>query len=161
MVLEKLEAKSNLVITWETLPTNFILEDEPVESTAQPLIAGALRESLELIGYIKSNMLIASNLGICATVNDNFAIKAPDWVYVNSILPNGSDRRSYTPNLEGAIPQVVMEFLSETDEKEYSAKPTYPLGKWYFYEQILAVPTYVIFDSEAGNLEVYNLQLRG
>ncbi len=52
---EKSEQKSNLVITWEALPTNFILEDEPVESTAQPLIAGALRESLELIGYITTD----------------------------------------------------------------------------------------------------------
>jgi len=154
---EKSEQKSNLVITWEALPTNFILEDEPVESTAQPLIAGALRESLELIGYIQPTMLITSNLGICATVNDNFAIEAPDWFYVNSVLPNASDRRSHTPNLEGEIPQIVMEFLSETDGKEYSAKPTFPPGKWYFYEQILAVPIYVIFDPEAGNLEVYNL----
>lgn len=151
--------QSKVVITWEALPANFVLEEEPVESTAQPLIAGALRESLELIGYIQPTMLIASNLGICATMNNNLVIKAPDWLYVRTVVPLTivKDRRSYTPHLEGEVPQVVMEFLSETDGKEYSAKPTYPPGKWYFYEQILRVPTYITFDSVDGYLEVYSL----
>lgn len=30
-------------ITWEKLPADFILPDEPVESTLQPLLAAALR----------------------------------------------------------------------------------------------------------------------
>jgi len=153
------EKQSKVVITWEALPANFVLEEEPVESTAQPLIAGVLRESLELVGYIQPTMLIASNLGICATMNDDLVIKAPDWLYVRSVVPltRITDRRSYTPHLEGEVPLVVMEFLSETDGKEYSAKPTYPPGKWYFYEQILRVPTYITFDPEDGDLEVYNL----
>jgi hypothetical protein len=54
-----------LTVTWEKLPDGYKLEEEPVENTGQPLIAGALREPLELIGYIKPEMLIASNLGIC------------------------------------------------------------------------------------------------
>lgn len=149
-----------LTITWEKLPDDFILEEEPVESTAQPLIAGALRESLELTDYIQPNMLIASNLGICATMNGNLVIKAPDWFFVKNALPlvDESDRRSYTPNLEGEIPQVVMEFLSETDGKEYSARRTFPPGKWFFYEQILQVPNYVIFDPRDGSLEVHRLE---
>ncbi len=162
------EQKSRLTITWEKLPEDFILEEEPVENTAQPLIAGALRESLELIGYIQANMLIASNLGICATMNGNLVIKAPDWFFVKTVLPLAEDsvceagtqaeRRSYTPNLEGEIPQVVMEFLSETDGKEYSARRTFPPGKWFFYEQILQVPTYVLFAPADGSLEVHRLQ---
>ena len=155
-----MQQKSTLTITWDALPEDFILEEEPVENTAQPLIAGALRESLELIGYIQPTMLIASNLGICATINGNLVIKAPDWFYVKTILPlpDATDRRSYTPNLEGKIPLVVMEFLSESDGKEYSAKQGFPPGKWFFYEKILQVPTYVIFDSADGYLEVYILQ---
>ncbi len=41
------EAKSSieLVISWEALPADFHLEDEPVENTGQPLLAGALRET--------------------------------------------------------------------------------------------------------------------
>jgi hypothetical protein len=51
-----------------------------------------------------------------------------------------------------------MEFLSETEAGEYSAKSTHPYGKFYFYEQILKVPTYVIFDPATALLEVYELQ---
>jgi Uma2 family endonuclease len=151
---------ATLTVTWEKLPDDFQLEEQPVENTGQPLIAGALREILELMGYIKPEMLIASNFGLCATVNSELIIKAPDWVYVPSVLPiePGKDRKSYTPQLEGEIPSVVMEFLSETDGGEYSVKRTYPPGKWFFYEQILQVPTYVIFDPAAGLLEVYRLQ---
>lgn len=94
-----------LIVTWEKLPDDFHLEEKPVENTGQPLIAGALREILELRGAIGPLMLIASNFGICATVNGELVIKAPDWVYVPSVLPAESrrDRKSYTPNLEGEI----------------------------------------------------------
>ncbi|OCR02765.1 hypothetical protein BCD67_18040 [Oscillatoriales cyanobacterium USR001] len=149
-----------LKITWEKLPDNYKLEEEPVDNTGQPLIAGALRETLELIGFIKPEMLIASNLGLCATVDGQLVIKAPDWVYVSSVEPLAvaKARRSYTPNLEGEVPEIVMEFLSETEGGEYSVKRTYPPGKWFFYEQILKVKTYVIFEPEGGLLEVYRLQ---
>lgn len=147
-------------ITWEKLPDDYKLEEEPVDNNGQPLIAGALRETLELIGFIKPEMLIASNFGLCATIDEQLVIKAPDWVYVPSVEPLAvaKVRRSYTPNLEGEVPQVVMEFLSETEGGEYSVKRTYPPGKWFFYEQILKVKTYVIFEPEAGLLEVYRLQ---
>lgn len=149
-----------LKITWEKLPDDFQLEEKPVENTGQPLIAGALRESLELVGFIKPEMLIASNFGLCATVNDELVIKAPDWVYIPSVQPieTGVDRKSYTPNLEGGIPLIVMEFLSDTEGGEYSVKRTFPPGKWFFYERILQVPIYVIFDPSTGLLEVYRSQ---
>ncbi len=34
---------------------------------------------------------------------------------------------------------------------------TTPIGKWYFYEEILKVPNYVIFEPDSGLLEVYRL----
>ncbi len=37
---------------WEKLPDDFILPDEPVDNNLQPLLAAALRESLELAGLI-------------------------------------------------------------------------------------------------------------
>ena len=151
---------ATLTITWEKLPDDFKLEEKPVDNTGQPLIAGALRESLELAGLIKPEMLIASNFGLCATVNGDLAIKAPDWVYVASVLPIESrkDRKSYTPNLEGDVPAIVMEFLSDTDGEEYSVKRTFPPGKWFFYERILQIPTYAIFEPDTGLLELYRLQ---
>jgi Putative restriction endonuclease len=146
-------------ITWQTLPDNYVLPDEPVESIAQPLVAGALSESLELVDYVQPDMLIASNMGICATVDEKVAVKAPDWfcAKVTNPIVDAANRRSYTPSLEGESPQVVMEFLSATDGQEYSVKSTFPCGKWYFYEQVLRVPIYVIFTPSNGELEVYCL----
>jgi len=150
-------------ISWEALPDDFLLEDDPVENNGQPLLAGALREILELAGFIQPQMLIVSNFGLCATVDGKIVVKAPDWLYVPAIISVEVDgmtkiRRSYTPNLEGEIPQVVMEFLSDTDGEEYSQKSTFPPGKWFFFEQVLQVPIYVIFEPKAGRLEVYSLE---
>jgi Uma2 family endonuclease len=148
-----------LSITWEKLPADFILPDEPVESNLQPLLAAALRESLELAGLIIESVIIATNFGICATVDRKTVVKAPDWVYITAVepFPNGETRRSYTPRTEGDLPTIVMEFISATDGGEYSLNPHYPYGKWYFYEQILKVPTYVIFHPQLQVLEVYHL----
>jgi hypothetical protein len=154
------EAKSSnkLVITWSALPKDFKLEDEPVENTGQPILAGALCESLEISGFIQPQMLIASNFGLCATVNEQLILKAPDWVYIPSVNQVVGDRKSYTPNLEGDIPAIAMEFLSDTEGGEYSVKRTYPPGKWFFYEQILQIPIYIIFEPDGGLLEFYQLE---
>jgi Uma2 family endonuclease len=164
MVLQIGEAKTStkasaeLVITWEALPDDFPLENEPVDNTGQPLLAGALSESLEISGFIQPQMLIASNFGLCATLNGQFVVKAPDWLYVPSVLEILPNRKSYTPNLEGDIPAIAIEFLSDTDGSEYSARRTYPPGKWFFYEQILRIPIYVIFDPDGGLVEFHSLE---
>jgi Uma2 family endonuclease len=151
--------KKSTTITWEKLPDDFILPDEPVDNNLQPLLAAALRESLELAGIILESMLIASNFGLCATVKTQTVVKAPDWVYIPSVkpIPSGEIRRSYTPHLQGEIPAIVLEFISETEGSEYSINPHYPYGKWYFYEQILQVPVYGIFQPKTGELEIYRL----
>ncbi|MFM6517328.1 MAG: Uma2 family endonuclease, partial [Microcystis panniformis] len=84
-------------------------------------------------------------------------VKAPDWVYIPSVkpIPSGTIRRSYTPHIEGEIPTIVLEFISETEGGEYSINPHYPYGKWYFYEQVLQVPVYGIFQPKTGALDVY------
>lgn len=146
-------------IEWEKLPDDFELPDEPVENINHPLLASALREILEIAGLIGPTALIVSNFAICAKVNKKTVVKAPDWCYVPNVLPVPSPfmRRSYTPNLEGDIPAVAMEFISDTEQGEYSVKPTYPYGKWFFYERILQVPIYVIFEQIEGRLEVHDL----
>jgi Uma2 family endonuclease len=147
-------------VTWEKLPEDFVLPDDPVENIQQPPLAAALTDALGAANRIQLQMLIASNFALVATVNQKTVVKAPDWLYVPSVLPvaQGVIRRSYTPNLEGEPVAVVMEFLSETDTGEYSIRPTYPYGKLYFYERILSVPTYVIFDPLEARLEVRRLQ---
>jgi Uma2 family endonuclease len=150
-------------ITWEKLPDDFVLPDEPVESLVQPLLAAALTEALDLAGWIAVEMLIASNMAICAKIDGKTVIKAPDWFYVPRAFPvaEGAIRRSYAPHTEGDVPAVVMEFLSETDTGEYSIRPTYPYGKLWFYEQIVRVPIYVIFDPSSGLVEVRQLNPSG
>jgi Uma2 family endonuclease len=145
-------------ITWQKLPEDFILPDDPVDNINQPLLAVALSDGLD----VADNALITTNYGLCAMVNEKFVVKAPDWAYIAKItVPRDEIIRSYTPNLQGEKPLIVMEFLSETEGGEYSTKPTYPPGKWFFYEQILQVPNYVIFDPNQGVIEVYQLNKSG
>ena len=156
-----LSSTANYEITWEKLPDDFVLDDEPVDNINQPSLAAALTESLEIAGKLPANALTTTNYGICATVNQKMVVKAPDWAYVLSIqVPREEVKRSYTPQLQGDIPVIVMEFLSDTEGGEYSSKPTYPPGKWFFYERVLEVPNYIIFEPDAGELEVYQLDDR-
>jgi Putative restriction endonuclease len=114
---------------------------------------------LETIGLATETTLLPTNYGICATLNGEVAVKAPDWAFVPSIsVPRGEVERSYTPHLQGDVPTVVMEFLSATDGGEYSSKQVPPYGKWFFYERILQVANYVIFDPDGGLLEFYRRQ---
>jgi len=53
-----------------------------VENIDQPLLAAALRSALDLPGLIVASMLIASNFGLCAKLNDKTVVKVPDGVYV-------------------------------------------------------------------------------
>jgi Uma2 family endonuclease len=153
-----LASSANYEITWEKLPDDFVLDDEPVDNINQPPLAAALTESLEIAGKLPTHTLTTTNYGICATVNQKIVVKAPDWAYVPSIrVPREEVERSYTPQLQGDIPAIVMEFLSDTEGGEYSIKPTYPPGKWFFYERVLEVPNYVIFEPDTGELEVYQL----
>ncbi|MEX0268709.1 Uma2 family endonuclease [Leptolyngbyaceae cyanobacterium UHCC 1019] len=150
--------RPELIITWEKPPADFVLDDTPVENTGQPLIAGALRESLELAGRIQLENLIASNFGLCTKISGELTLKAPDWLYVPRVKQPGLPRQSYTPYIEGEIPSIVMEFLSATDGGEYSIRQIPPVGKWFFYEQVLKIPTYVIFEPDGGLLEVHRLE---
>ncbi len=143
-------------VTWEKLPDDFVLPDDPVDNINQPALAAALTESLLLAGKLPENALTPTNYGICATINGKTVVKAPDWAYIYPIAVDRSEVvRSYTPRLQGEIPALVLEFLSDTGGGEYSIKETYPPGKFFYYEQILQVPNYGIFEPRTGTLELY------
>ncbi|MDB9529486.1 Uma2 family endonuclease [Oscillatoria sp. CS-180] len=149
---------TTLDIRWEKLPDDFVLPDDPVDNIAQPALAASLTEALGDNGRLHPNALTTTNYGICATVNGKVVVKAPDWAYIPRIsVSQGEVHRSYTPQLQGDFPLIVMEFLSDEDGHEYSIKPTYPPGKWFFYEQVLQVPYYVLFNLESSALEFYKL----
>ncbi len=153
---------TSLKVTWEKLPDDYVLPDDPVDNITQPLLAMALRDALSNAGKLPEKALTPTNYGICATVNDKIVVKAPDWAYIPEIRVDALEvERSYTPRLEGDIPIIVMEFLSETEGGEYSIKPTYPPGKWFFYEQVLQVPNYAIFEPKNAVLELYRLDELG
>jgi Uma2 family endonuclease len=160
MVLQVQPIKSETIVTWEALPANYRLPDDPVENIQQPPLAAALTDALGANGRIQPHMLIGSNFGLVATVNKKTVVKAPDWFYVPHVQPvvEGIVRRSYTPHLEGETVAVVMEFLSDEDNGELSLRSTPPYGKLHFYEQILQVPTYVTYDPYEVGLEVRCLE---
>jgi Uma2 family endonuclease len=157
MVLQISPLKNEPIITWEALPDNFLLPNEPVENIQQPNLAAALTDALGAAGLIQPEMLIGSNLGLVASINNRTVVKAPDWFYVPNAVSKEA-RRSYTPSLEGDPVAIAMEFISETEGGEFSIRSTHPYGKLYFYEQILQVPTYVIYDPYVPSLEVRYLQ---
>ncbi len=150
--------EKQLEITWEKLPETYILPDDPVDNIMQPALAFALEEILEIARLLTAFMLVATNFGIYAKVNKKIVVKAPDWVLIPKVNTTGHDRRSYTPNLDGDNPTIVMEFLSHTPGGEYSLDSSYPYGKMYFYQNILQVPIYVIFNPNTGRLEVRELR---
>ncbi|WP_088242249.1 Uma2 family endonuclease [Calothrix rhizosoleniae] len=161
MVLQSLHpVQKELNISWEALPADFILPDDPVENIQQPPLAAALTDALGAAGMMQNNMLIGSNFGLVATVNKKIVVKAPDWFYVSQVQPIAPEivRRSYTQNLEGEPVALVMEFLSDTEGGELSVRSTPPYGKLYFYEKILQVPTYVTYDPYEAIIEVRCLQ---
>ncbi len=159
---------TELIITWPILPADFQLPDDPVEDESQPLLAAALRQALAAIPKLMQDALVVSNLALCAGISfpltedeePRTICKAPDWFYVKPVKPQNVPevRRSYTPHTEGPIPQIVMEFLSATYGEEYSVEFTQRVGKWFFYEQVLKVPIYVIFRASTAYLEVYSLE---
>ncbi|MCC3575992.1 MAG: Uma2 family endonuclease [Microcoleus sp. PH2017_40_RAT_O_B] len=159
---------TKLTITWPLLPEDFQLPDDPVEDESQPLLAAALRQPLTEFPELIQDALIVSNFALCAGISlpeaatdeQRTICKAPDWMYVKPVNPQNVSqiRRSYTPHTEGTIPQIVMEFLSETYGEEYSVEFTSRVGKWFFYEHVIKVPTYVIFRAKTARLEVYALE---
>jgi hypothetical protein len=147
-------------IVWEIPPPDFDIPDEPMDNFDQSLLAEALRDALSCAQHLSKNQLCATSLAMCVKVEGRTITKAPDWFYVPYVYPTEENRHSYTPIAEGKRPTLVMEFLSDNKRKEYDKSPIPPYGKWYFYEKILQVPWYVIFDSSLGELEVYHLEGR-
>lgn len=157
-----LQTPPQSIVTWEPLPDDYPLPDDPVENIQQPSLAAALTDALGANDRIRPEMLIASNFGLVSTVRKKIVVKAPDWLYVPQVQPVAEDviRRSYTPNLQGSSVAIVMEFLSDEDGGELSIRSTPPYGKLHYYEQILQVPTYVTYDPYEPSLEVRRLQDR-
>ena len=159
----KVQLAAKPEIVWEKLPKDFFLPDDPVDNINQPALAAALTDSLSLAGYLSKTAVTTTNYGICAKIDGKTVAKAPNWSWIPAIaVPKTEIERSYTPVLEGDLPLIVIEFILEAEGiEEYSAKPVYPFGKWFYYERILKVPNYVIFYHKTGTIEFYQLSDKG
>ena len=69
MVLQIPSSSKAPTVTWEALPADFVLPDDPVENIQQPPLAAALTDALGAAGLIGPIALIGSNFGMVATVN--------------------------------------------------------------------------------------------
>jgi hypothetical protein len=147
-------------LAWEPLPDNFRLCHSPLNNIQPPFFADALTEALGAAQRIQPEMLIGSNIGLVANVDNQFVFKSPSWLYVPRVnsLPSGMMRCRYLPNVEGDPVATVIELLSEKDNGELSLRFTKPYGSLYIYEQILQVPTYIVYQPQRAWLQAYQLQ---
>jgi Uma2 family endonuclease len=89
--------------------------------------------------------------------------EAPDWFYVPNVppLPDGARRRSYVLWKEQVIPTIAIEFTSgDGSEERDSTIPSREgdrAGKFWVYEQAIAIPFYAIYEVEKATVEVYQL----
>ena len=83
MVLQIQPTQQKPTVTWNPLPADFTLPDEPVENIQQPILAAALTDALGARGYIQPEMLIGSNFGLVATVNNKIVETAhPTKIFI-------------------------------------------------------------------------------
>lgn len=137
------QPRTGPVITWPPLPNDFKLIDDPVENLQQPPLAAALTDALGAAQRIHPEMLIGSNFGLVAGVDNETVVKAPDWFYVPRVhpVPEGIVRRSYTPQREGDPVAVVMEFLSADDNGELSIRAMPPTASCTFTSKFFRCPS--------------------
>ncbi|MGB3650374.1 MAG: hypothetical protein WBA41_04075 [Rivularia sp. (in: cyanobacteria)] len=76
-----LSTAPNYQITWEKLPNDFVLENEPVDNINQPSLTAALSHSLEITSKLPNNSLTTTNYCIDATVNLKMLLPTPSSPY--------------------------------------------------------------------------------
>jgi hypothetical protein len=106
-------------IVWKVPPPDFDIPDDPIDDFDQLLLAEALRDALSSAQLLSKYQLCATSFAVCANVDGQTITKEPDCFYVPYVHPTDKNRRCYTPNVEGQLPMVVMEFLSDEKSKEY------------------------------------------
>ncbi len=118
-------------IIWEKLPANFILPDDPVESIAQPLLAAALNDSLELSQHLAPETMVAYNMALVVKINQKTIVKAPDWFYVAKVNPVGKNviRRSYSPHIDGEVLRSLWNFFQKKIPVSIPCAPHPPTAK--------------------------------
>jgi Uma2 family endonuclease len=82
---------------------------------------------------------------------------APDWFYVPNVPPllDGRVRRSYVLWQEFKAPLIVIEFVSDTDSREWDRTPY--VGKFWIYENAIRPAYYAIYERDQAKVTVFRL----
>ncbi|MEO1126326.1 MAG: hypothetical protein AAFW84_13100 [Cyanobacteria bacterium J06635_15] len=63
MVLQVRPIQQSPTVTWEALPADYLLPDDPVENIQQPVLATALTDALGAAGFIQPHSPTAGCTG--------------------------------------------------------------------------------------------------
>ncbi|NER99679.1 MAG: Uma2 family endonuclease, partial [Symploca sp. SIO1B1] len=152
----------------EVLPTMYDLPSEDPEEPGLPdqfhlLQAQLCSATFRPPHYPSNRIFVASDLNLYYDPQHPTWYKRPDWfavLGVSRFYQEQELRLSYVNWQEGIRPTVAIEFLSpstraeDLGETERNRKPP---TKWEVYEQILAIPYYIIFDRLTNELQAFQL----
>ena len=152
----------------ETLPTMYDLPDEEVGQPGMPDIyhvwqARLLDETFRPPNYEPGEIFTASDLNLYYDVHDPSRNKRPDWFAVVGLPKQEKPelRLSYVIWQEGKTPQIVVELLSPSTQKEDLGRTlrdvSKPPTKWEVYESWLRVPYYVTFNRRTDQMRIFKL----
>ncbi|MFP5273189.1 Uma2 family endonuclease [Coleofasciculus sp.] len=153
----------------ETLPTMYDLKSESVEESGLPdeyhlWQAELCSATFCPPNYQSDRIFVASDLNLYYDVNHPNWYKRPDWyavVGVPRLYEERELRLSYVIWQEGVRPIVAIELLSPGTRQEdlgQTERGGSPPTKWEVYEQILAIPYYIVFDRYTDELRVFWLE---
>jgi Uma2 family endonuclease len=153
----------------ETLPTMYDLKSESVEEPGLPDEYHLWQAELCSATFCppthpRDRILVASDLNLYYDVNHPNWYKRPDWyavVGVPRLYEERELRLSYVIWQEGVRPVVAIELLSPGTRQEdlgQTERGGSPPTKWEVYEQILAIPYYIVFDRYTDELRVFWLE---
>jgi Uma2 family endonuclease len=152
------------------LPTMYDLPSESPEDPGLPdefhdLQPHLLSATFRPPTHPRSEIFTGTDLNLYYDSDHLQWYKRPDWFGVVGVprLYAGKDLRlSYVMWQEQVNPIVIVELLSPGTEQEdlgqTKRKAGHPPTKWQVYEQILAVPHYVLYDRYNGTLRAFQLE---
>jgi Uma2 family endonuclease len=151
----------------EALPTMYDLPSESLEEPGLPdefhiYQLQLLRETFQSPNYPPEQVFVATDLNLYYDPQHPLWYKRPDWfgvLGVSRLYEQRELRLSYVIWQEGISPNVVVELLSPSTEKEDLGQNlreiNQPPTQWQVYEKILRVPYYIVFDRYTNTLQVF------
>lgn len=153
----------------DTLPTMFDLPSDDPEEPGLPdefhfYQPNLLVETFQPTTYPPNQVFVAADLNLYYTLRHPTWYKRPDWfaaLGVSHFYRGNELRLSYVVWQEAAPPYLVVELLSPGKEHEDLGRTVrdadQPPTKWTVYEQILAVPYYVVFSRYTDEVRYFQL----